>query len=81
MALKTKTGLFSMESFHTKTPTSGMASGFCACACGCGCACATGGYNCAGWCAGHCACSGQSLDPHSCGSGGGSGGGGDDNRI
>jgi hypothetical protein len=37
MSLKSKTGLFSMEAFHTKTPVSGMAAGFCACACACGC--------------------------------------------
>lgn len=54
MALKTKTGLFSMESFQTKTPVSGMASGFCACACGCACACITGGYSCS--CGGACSC-------------------------
>ena len=58
MALKTKTGLFSMESFQTQTPVSGMASGFCACGCGCVCACHTAGYNCGGTCAGTCSCSG-----------------------
>jgi hypothetical protein len=60
MALKTKTGLFSMESFHTKTPASGMAAGFCACGCGCGCACITGWGTCAGACAAcACTCSGS----------------------
>lgn len=46
MALKTKTGLFNMESFHTKTPVSSMAAGFCACGCACGCGCATCLSNC-----------------------------------
>lgn len=41
MSLQTKTGLFSMESFHTKTPVSTMAAGACACSCSCGCACVT----------------------------------------
>jgi hypothetical protein len=53
MSLKTKTGLFSMESFQTKTPVSGMAAGFCACACACACStdydytvCPGGGQDC-----------------------------------
>ena len=64
MSLKTKTGLFSMESFHTKTPVSTMAAGFCACSCGCGCVtccartCGGGCLDvlfCFGGCAGTCA--------------------------
>ena len=54
MALKSNTGLFSMEPFHTKAPVAGMASGFCACACGCACACSAWGYHCNG--VGNCNC-------------------------
>lgn len=55
MPLKSKTGLFSMEPLETRTPVSGMASGFCACACACACACHTGGYECGSACSCGCA--------------------------